>query len=139
MYTPFCLSRLLQISSHAGVQNHDGQKIAPVLQRIHQPFYKDIRINANCIFYFNYDQLNTVDYSLLEKQMYSEAIDIFKLNIEEYSDVFWIYDSLAEAYEKSGQKEKAIEYYSKTLELNPLFIHAKKKIIELNNTKNERV
>ena len=34
-HTPYCLSRLLKIRSHEVVIIPDGQKIAPVVQRIH--------------------------------------------------------------------------------------------------------
>jgi tetratricopeptide (TPR) repeat protein len=42
-----------------------------------------------------------------------------------------VYDSVAEAYLKSGQKDLAIENYKKSLEKNPDNEHAKDKLKEL--------
>jgi tetratricopeptide (TPR) repeat protein len=42
-----------------------------------------------------------------------------------------VYDSVAEAYLKSGQKDLAIENYKKSLEKNPNNEHAKDKLKEL--------
>jgi len=44
---------------------------------------------------------------------------MFKLNVEEYPKSGNVYDSLAEAYEKDGQKDLAIANYRKSLELDP--------------------
>lgn len=48
-----------------------------------------------------------------------EAIEIFKLNVELYPESSRVYDSLGEAYMRSGDRELAIENYQKSLELNP--------------------
>jgi tetratricopeptide (TPR) repeat protein len=42
-----------------------------------------------------------------------------------------VYDSLAEAYMKAGEKEQAIEFYKKSLEKDPENDNAKQKIKEL--------
>jgi Flp pilus assembly protein TadD len=46
------------------------------------------------------------------------AIEIFRLNVEEYPDAWNPYDSLGEAYMEAGELELAIENYEKSLELN---------------------
>jgi Flp pilus assembly protein TadD len=47
------------------------------------------------------------------------AIDIFRLNVEQFPQDANVYDSLGEAYLKQGDKPHAIENYKKSLELNP--------------------
>jgi tetratricopeptide (TPR) repeat protein len=47
------------------------------------------------------------------------ALEIFRLNTEYFPDAFNTWDSLAEAYMNKGESELAIEYYRKSLELNP--------------------
>jgi CubicO group peptidase (beta-lactamase class C family) len=64
-------------------------------------------------------RLNNVGYTLLREKKFSEAIAIFKINVELYPQSFNVYDSLAEAYMMSGEKELAIANYKKSLELNP--------------------
>jgi tetratricopeptide (TPR) repeat protein len=63
--------------------------------------------------------LNGLGYELLGAGRVAEAVEIFKLNVAAYPAEFNTYDSLAEAYAASGQKELAILNYKKSLELNP--------------------
>jgi hypothetical protein len=48
-----------------------------------------------------------------------DAVEIFKLNVELFPQSGNVYDSLAEAHMKAGQKELAIRNYAKALELDP--------------------
>lgn len=70
-------------------------------------------------FNFNEGELNWLGYYLLGKERIDDAINIFKLNIDEYPKAFNTYDSMGEAYMVKGNSEKAIEYYKKSIELNP--------------------
>lgn len=63
--------------------------------------------------------LNGLGYELLGAGRVAEAVEIFRLNVSAYPAEFNTYDSLAEAYAASGQKELAILNYKKSLELNP--------------------
>ncbi|MDZ7341124.1 MAG: tetratricopeptide repeat protein [candidate division KSB1 bacterium] len=49
----------------------------------------------------------------------TEAIDVFKLNVNLFPESSNVYDSLGEAYMKHGDTELAIENYEKSLQLNP--------------------
>lgn len=80
---------------------------------------------------FNEFALNNLGYMLLEKNRNSDAITIFKLNVEEYPKSGNVYDSLAEAYAKNGQKQLAIDNYRKSLELDPKNENAVNKLKEL--------
>jgi len=62
--------------------------------------------------------LNGLGYALLGRNKVAEAISIFTKNTELYPDSANTWDSLAEGYLKKGDKEKAIRYYKKTLEIN---------------------
>jgi CubicO group peptidase (beta-lactamase class C family) len=63
--------------------------------------------------------MNRLGYALLHKNLLNEAIEIFKLNVEEYPASWNVYDSLGEAYAIKGDKELAIKNYQKSVELNP--------------------
>jgi CubicO group peptidase (beta-lactamase class C family) len=63
--------------------------------------------------------LNTLGYRLLRGERTDAAIEIFKLNVEEYPDASNPYDSLGEAYMVAGELELAIENYERSLELDP--------------------
>ena len=47
------------------------------------------------------------------------AINYFKININLYPKSSNVYDSLGEAFMKSGDTITAIEYYSKAVSINP--------------------
>ncbi len=82
---------------------------------------------------FNFDEraLNQLGYMLLEKGRNSDAIAIFKLNVDEYPKSGNVYSSLAAAYSKDGQKQQAIINYRKFLELDPKNQNAVNKLKEL--------
>ena len=63
--------------------------------------------------------MNNLGYLYLKKNDFITAIKIFKLNVAEYPNSYNVYDSIGEAYLANGEKEKAIESYKKSIELNP--------------------
>ncbi|EDM43352.1 beta-lactamase [unidentified eubacterium SCB49] len=71
-----------------------------------------------------YYYLNTV------KQK-NDALKIFKLNIDMYPESWNPYDSYAECLLRMGNKEQAIQYYKKSLVLNPENENAIKALSEL--------
>jgi tetratricopeptide (TPR) repeat protein len=58
-------------------------------------------------------------YRLLAKKRNREAIEMFKMNVEDHPKSANVYDSLGEAYMINGDKNAAIENYKKSLELDP--------------------
>jgi tetratricopeptide (TPR) repeat protein len=63
--------------------------------------------------------MNEAGYFLLGEGLVTEAIQIFRLNVEAYPESGNVYDSLGEAYMEAGEKELAVENYEKALEINP--------------------
>lgn len=63
--------------------------------------------------------INTVGYQFLQTGKVDEAINIFKINTERFPDSWNAWDSLAEGYAAKGDKENAIKYYTKALEMSP--------------------
>ena len=61
---------------------------------------------------------NKKGYTLLRENKYNEAIHIFKINVALHPESENVYDSLAEAYLKSGDSLQAFNNYKKALELN---------------------
>ena len=76
-------------------------------------------------------QLNDVGYFLLHSDRVAEAIQIFSLNAETYSESSNAYDSLGEAYMIDGNNELAIANYKKSLELNPRNANAEEMLKKL--------
>lgn len=70
-------------------------------------------------FEYAEDELVGLGYQLLGNKKTPDAIEVFRLAVEEYPRSFNTWDSLAEAYMDHGDKDLAIKDYKKSLELNP--------------------
>jgi glyoxylase-like metal-dependent hydrolase (beta-lactamase superfamily II) len=70
-------------------------------------------------YYFDEVEMNRLGYQLINQNKLKEAIEIFKMNVEFYPETWNVYDSLGEGYMLLGEKEPAIKYYEKSLEINP--------------------
>jgi|CXWL01.1.fsa_nt_gi hypothetical protein len=68
---------------------------------------------------FGEKQLNALGYALMGHGKAMESIPVLALNAERFPNSGNVWDSLAEAYLKSGNQEKAILYYRKALLINP--------------------
>jgi tetratricopeptide (TPR) repeat protein len=80
---------------------------------------RELKANNFNNIYVSESELNIIGYRLLTKMHNPKAaIEIMKLNVELYPDSGNSYDSLAEAYLENGDKELAIKYYLKSLELD---------------------
>lgn len=62
--------------------------------------------------------INGLGYLLLRQEKHELAIKVFKFNVSAFPKSANVYDSLGEAYLRSGNKESAIEYYTKALEID---------------------
>jgi predicted alpha/beta superfamily hydrolase/Flp pilus assembly protein TadD len=96
-----------------------------------QKTFRDLRADSSNKYYFEEREFNELGYRLLGRGRIADAITIFKLNVELYPDSFNAYDSLAEAYMKSGDTKLAIKNYTRSLELNPNNTNAEEMLKEL--------
>lgn len=67
----------------------------------------------------NEAQMNRLGYNLLGLKRVKDAIEVLKLNVEDYPQSSNTYDSLGEAYMIDGNKELAIKNYQRSIELDP--------------------
>lgn len=65
------------------------------------------------------DVMNNMGYMFLREKKYPEAIAVFTQNSKDYPASYNVWDSLAEALMENGDKAPAIQYYEKSLALNP--------------------
>jgi polyisoprenoid-binding protein YceI len=80
--------------------------------------YKEAKQKQPDSFQFGPGQLNLVGYRLLQHGKAKEALEFFKLNVEEYPDKSFAYDSLGDAYLANGDKEHAANSFKKSLEID---------------------
>jgi CubicO group peptidase (beta-lactamase class C family) len=64
-------------------------------------------------------RVNERGYDLLRENQYSQAIEVFRLNVFAFPESDNAYDSLGEAYLSAGLTDRAIENYRKSVALNP--------------------
>jgi CubicO group peptidase (beta-lactamase class C family) len=81
--------------------------------------YRELYQNAPDKYDFDVLQLNSMGYELLRNGDTKGAVEIFRLNVEQFPMDANVYDSLGEAYLKQGDKALAVENYKKSLDLNP--------------------
>lgn len=81
------------------------------------------------------DLVNGLGYNLLTTRKYDLAIEFFQMNIDNYPRSANAYDSMGEAWMVKGDTKKAIQYYQKSLELNPKNINAKNMISKMQQVK----
>lgn len=60
---------------------------------------------------------NLAGYQFLNEKKFHEAVEVLKANAETYPKSPNVYDSLGEAYEKSGERELALQNYEKAMKL----------------------
>lgn len=75
--------------------------------------------------------VNRMGYDFLEKKSYPMAIAILDFNASAFPKSANAYDSLGEAYLRSGDKARAREWYMKALALDPNLASAKKALQEI--------
>lgn len=68
--------------------------------------------------YFNEAEFNRLGYNLLGDKEYENAIAVFKMNVALFPASDNVYDSLADAYARSGDTLQALANYKVALELN---------------------
>ena len=79
----------------------------------------------------NEERLNLLGYELMNGGKLKPAQDIFFVNMQLYPKSANVYDSYAEACLKLGDKKQALEYYKRTLAMNPQNPNAKSIVAEL--------
>ncbi len=75
--------------------------------------------------------LNSIGYELMSEHKLHQAIELFSLNTELFPEDANVWDSLGEAYLNKGDKAKALKYYSKALDLDPMMPSAQEAVSKL--------
>lgn len=97
--------------------------IEPALQ-----MYRQLKQTQADKYDFREHILDELGWNLLENKRISDAVEVFKLNIESFPKSANAYDSLGEAYFMDKKYEIALVNFKKFLELAPQSEHAKEMI-----------
>ncbi|TQF15044.1 serine hydrolase [Myxococcus llanfairpwllgwyngyllgogerychwyrndrobwllllantysiliogogogochensis] len=93
--------------------------------------YKALKEKKPTEYFFGAGELNRVGYQLLQGGRVPEAIEIFKLNVDQFPQDGNVHDSLGEAYIAHGDKALAASSYRRSLELDPTNTNAEKVLKEI--------
>ncbi len=80
---------------------------------------RQLKENFSDIYYLSMSEMNTLGYTLMEKDRVEDAVKVFKLNIGVFPNSAFCYDSMSDSYIKTGENDLAIECMEKALELLP--------------------
>ncbi|HJQ40613.1 MAG TPA: serine hydrolase [Thermoanaerobaculia bacterium] len=80
---------------------------------------RELKTKSPDAYDFSEPEVNRLGYTLMARSRVAEAVDVFRLNVDENPKSWNAYDSLAEAYEAHGDRDLAIANFKKSLELNP--------------------
>jgi tetratricopeptide (TPR) repeat protein len=87
-------------------------------------FEKYIKLRNSNRYEINEEKINALGYHYLNYNKLDAALLLFEINMDAFPDAFNVYDSYGEALLKSGQKERAIDNYKKSIKINPLNANA---------------
>lgn len=133
-YTVILLSNFDQGAERILNNVHDillGKETVPLTPPPNKYIYNVIKEKGASYFVENYKEvlkglrfeddgmLNMMGYDFLFDGNIEAAISVFTVNTKLYPDIANTYDSLAEAYLKSGNKKLALENYKKAFEMDP--------------------
>ena len=95
--------------------------------------YADLkkRFYGRASFDFGEGSLNAFGYTLLEGKDTPGAVQVFKLNADTFPESANVWDSLAEAYMKSGDPKNAQLNYEKAMTIDPTNQNAKEMLNKL--------
>jgi len=70
-------------------------------------------------YYIDQEEFEILGQKLLRSKKVQEAIEVFKIIVQEFPESWKAYDGLGDAYLKNDELDLALENYKKSLELNP--------------------
>ncbi len=127
--TQFYVTTLITTPGHAPVlkSNFKPSEEVKVLSMIDQPggpakveqILEETRKKDSTANLFPEPLVNLIGYELLQAGKNQDAVEVMKLNVKAYPNSPNTYDSLADAYLATGQKELARQASNKALELLP--------------------
>lgn len=97
--------------------------------------YMGLKKTSPSGYVFSEGDLNEFGYELLKAKKMDEALEVFKLNVEEYPKSSNVFDSLGEAYMGAGKTDLAIQNYERSLELDPKNKNGAAILVKLKNQK----
>jgi tetratricopeptide (TPR) repeat protein len=88
----------------------------------------DIFREENNKYFISEDAVNGVGMMFIKARKFAMGLAILEFNTSQFPQSPYVYDGLAEAYFEVGNRQKAIDNYKRSLEINPDNQNALRKI-----------
>jgi len=111
-----------------------GPEIALHPEKLKEQFDK-FSAETNVKFMPPENMINGFGYNMMNNKLYDAALQYFQMNIDYYPQSANVYDSMGELWMNKGDTKKAIEYYQKSLQLDPTNDNAKQMIGKMKEKK----
>jgi tetratricopeptide (TPR) repeat protein len=108
------ITKGIELLANVLARTIDEKGIAAAIEAFHR-----VKRGGAGTYYIDEGEINALGYRLIRSERIEEAIEVFKINVEEFPESWNVYDSLGEAYMVQGKNDLAIEYYEKSIALNP--------------------
>jgi tetratricopeptide (TPR) repeat protein len=82
-------------------------------------------------WYVDESELNQLGYRFLRDGMTDVAIEVFRVNAEQFPESANVWDSLGDGYRAAGDREAAIASYRRALEIDPGFAASRQNLAQL--------
>ncbi len=93
--------------------------------------YEQLRKTAATRYDFSEPELNGLGYTLLDRGKNADAIRILEFNVRQFPTSSNAFDSLGEAFYRSGQRAEAAKAYARAVELDPSNVSARAMMLKL--------
>jgi CubicO group peptidase (beta-lactamase class C family) len=117
------INRVLDGAPHEMPRRSAAEALAPVVERfgVEAALARYRRMRSRPREYAVIEpEMNRLGYYLLHTRKAVEAaVAVFRLNVEAFPESANVYDSLGEAYMAAGDRERAVQNYRRSLELDP--------------------
>lgn len=80
---------------------------------------REMRADPRHSYYLDEGAIDALGYRLMNADRGTEAVEVFRMNVELSPEAWNAHDSLAEALMGAGQRDAAITHYRRSIELNP--------------------
>jgi Flp pilus assembly protein TadD len=81
--------------------------------------YQQLRTTPGSRYDFSEPELNGLGYTLLDSRRNDAAIRVLQLNVRNFPSSANAFDSLGEAFYRSGRRREAAQAYARAVELDP--------------------
>jgi tetratricopeptide (TPR) repeat protein len=112
-----------------------ARRLLPVIEKdgVDAAFalYQELRTTPGTRYDFSEAELNGLGYTLLDSRRNDAAIRVFQLNLRNFPTSANAFDSLGEAYYRSGRRAEAAQAYQRAVELDPSNANARAMLLKL--------